>query len=283
MPKKPKAPAPLPKSAVAMRITEKRKKDIAKLAAGLADIAPATSPGNSFCVQQVAEQQGLKNCWKAGRNKRETIQALLENTLRRYPRKPKKLVLAIVEGGIQRQARQGVTVSDEQFLAVTEPMEALGFNIDREVKQFPIPEPSRVMSPSQELVSLFDRLDLHPALKDDVAEMLRDGHCNEAVRKALERFEKLVQNILGDTHTHGRDLMAKVFNEKSPVVPLNDMQSQNDQNEQEGFKFLTMGAMSGMRNLYSHGDVPQMTPMDAVERLAFVSMLFKRVDAALGK
>lgn len=283
MAKKPKVTPPLRKSDVAMRITENRKKDIAKLASALGDIAPATTPGKGFCVRQVAEQQDLKDCWKAGRNKRETIQALLENTFRRYPRKPKKLVLAIVEGGIQRQARQGVTVTAEQLAAVMEPMKSLGFNIDREVKQLPIPEPSKVMSPSQELVSLFDRLDLHPALKDDVAEMLRDGHCNEAVRKALERFEKLVQDTLGDTHTHGRDLMAKVFNEKAPVVPLNDMKTQNDQNEQEGFKFLTMGAMSGMRNLYSHGDVPQMTPMDAVERLAFVSMLFKRIDAAVGK
>ena len=283
MPKKPKVNPPLRKSDVAMRITERRKKDIAKLASALADIAPATTPGKGFCVQQVAEQQDLKDCWKSGRNKCETIQTLLENTLRRYPRKPKKLVLAIVAGGIQRQARQGVTVSDEQLAAVTEPMKALGFDIDREVKQLPIPEPSRVMSPSQELVSLFDRLDLHPALQDDVAEMLRDGHCNEAVRKALERFEKKLQDILGDTHIHGRDLVAKVFNEKAPVIPLNDMKTQNDHNEQEGFKFLTMGAMSGLRNLYSHGDVPQMTPMDAVERLAFVSMLFKRVDAALAK
>ena len=42
-----------------------------------------------------------------------------------------------------------------------------------------------------------------------------------------------------------------------------------------------MGAMSGMRNLYSHGDVAQMNAMDAIERLAFVSLLFKRVATAL--
>ncbi len=42
-----------------------------------------------------------------------------------------------------------------------------------------------------------------------------------------------------------------------------------------------MGAMSGMRNLYSHGDVEQMSAMDAIERLAFVSLLFKRVAKAL--
>ena len=42
-----------------------------------------------------------------------------------------------------------------------------------------------------------------------------------------------------------------------------------------------MGAMSGMRNLYSHGDVDQMTAIDAIERLGFVSLLFKRIDKTI--
>ena len=41
------------------------------------------------------------------------------------------------------------------------------------------------------------------------------------------------------------------------------------------------GAMAGLRNLYSHGDVDQMSATDAIERLGFVSLLFKRVDKAL--
>ena len=111
--------------------------------------------------------------------------------------------------------------------------------------------------------------------------MFRDGHFNEAVRKALERFEKRIQDALDDHKTFGRDLMAKTFNEQNPQIALNAMKSANDRSEQEGFKFLTMGAMSGMRNLYSHGDVDQMTAIDAIERLGFVSLLFKRIDKAI--
>jgi hypothetical protein len=44
---------------------------------------------------------------------------------------------------------------------------------------------------------------------------------------------------------------------------------------------LTMGAMAGLRNLYSHGDVAQMSVTDAIERMGFVSLLFKRVDKAI--
>jgi len=60
--------------------------------------------------------------------------------------------------------------------------------------------------------------------------------------------------------------MAKAFNEDNALIALNQMNSANNRSEQQGFKFLTMGAMSGMRNLYSHGDVPQMPPSDALER-----------------
>lgn len=75
--------------------------------------------------------------------------------------------------------------------------------------------------------------------------------------------------------------MARAFGGDPPPIALNALETANDRSEQEGFKFLTMGAMSGMRNLYSHGDVEQMSAMDAIERLAFVSLLFKRVGKVI--
>jgi len=223
----------------------------------------------------------LKDCWKKQKNKKADIAHLLENVMRRYPRKPKALVLAIVRGGVEWMARKGQQVSLEQVQAIAEPMEALGFRIGKELQAIDIPEPSRVRHPSQDLVALFGRLDLHEALKDDIAEMFQDGHFNEAVRKALERFEKSVQDALGDHRTSGRDLMARAFGGSPVPIPLNEGKTANDTSEQEGFKFLAMGVMSGMRNLYSHGDVDQMGAMDAIERLALVSLLFKRVAKAL--
>jgi uncharacterized protein (TIGR02391 family) len=224
---------------------------------------------------------GLKDCWRKQQNKKADIAYLLENVMRRHPRKPKALVLEIVRGGVQWMARKGERVTPEHLNAIAEPMETLGFRIGRELAKIEIPEPSRVRHPPQDLVALFDRLDLHQALKDDVAQLFRDGHFNEAVRKALERFEKTIQDRVGDQKTIGRELMAKAFGADPPPIALNALATGNDRSEQEGFKFLTMGAMSGMRNLYSHGDVAQMSAMDAIERLGFVSLLFKRVEAAL--
>ena len=111
--------------------------------------------------------------------------------------------------------------------------------------------------------------------------MFENGHMNEAVRKALERFEKYVQDQINDYKLTGQGLMSKAFNEQQSIIALNDMKTANEQSEQLGFKLLTMGAMSGIRNMYSHGDVSQMSPTDALERLAFISLLFKRVEATV--
>src|SRR5581483_10670158 len=266
----------------AMRITKARREQIERLATALAEIAPSTSPGSGFCVRKVAYDMGLKDCWKKQKNKREDIAHLLENVMRRYPRKPKALVLRIVRGGVGWKARKGERVTKAHLDAIAAPMEALGFRIRKDLQVIEIPEPSRVRHPSQDMVAVLDRLDLQKALADDITVMFRDGHFNESVRKALERFEKFIQDALGDHETFGRDLMAKAFGGDPPLIALNALTTANDRSEQEGFKFLTMGAMSGMRNLYSHGDVEQMSAMDAIERLCFVSLLFKRVAIALG-
>lgn len=266
-----------------MVITKGRREQIVSLAHALAEIAPSTTRGNGFCVQKVAEDMGLKACWKKQNNKRKDIAYLLEHVFRQYPRKPKKLVIEIVRSGVVWMAGKGERVTDEQLAAIAAPMKTLGSPIDKELRRLVRPEPSRVRDPSADKVGLLQNLGLHSALTDDCFEMFKDGHFNESVRKALERFEKLIQDQLGDHRTFGRDLMARAFGEQNPQIALNSMQSANDRSEQEGFKFLTMGAMSGLRNLYSHGDVDQMTATDAIERLAFVSLLFRRVDASLAQ
>jgi uncharacterized protein (TIGR02391 family) len=265
----------------AMRITRNRREVIEQLADALAVLAPATSRFKGFCVRNVAEEHGLKRCWKSGGNKRTMIARFLEEVFRQYPRKPKTVLMAIVRGGLDWRARRGEATTREELEAVAAPMEALDFDIRKDFKTLKLPEPSRVCAPAQDKVALLERLDLHEALTDDCLEMFRDGHFNEAVRKALERFEKRIQTAINDHSTIGKALMGKAFNRVQPPIPINDNKTGNDLSEQEGFMHLTMGAMAGLRNLYSHGDVDQMSATDAIERLGFVSLLFKRVDNAL--
>ena len=157
-----------------MRITKARKELISRLAELLASISPSTSFGNSFCVQRIAEQMNLKDCWKKQKNKKADIEYLLRNVFRRYPRKPKNLILEIVKGGIQWMARRGEQVERQQLNEIVQIMEELGFDV-KELLSIHIPPPSRVREPSADIISLFDRLELHESLKDENLSARRPG------------------------------------------------------------------------------------------------------------
>ncbi|HBE67051.1 MAG TPA: hypothetical protein DDW52_02780 [Planctomycetaceae bacterium] len=165
-----------PKKQAVMVITAGRKKLIAELASLLADIAPATTMGKGFCVRKVAEEKGLAKCWKGKGNKRKMIGELLEGTCRGYPQKPKRLVLAIIKGGIEWSAKKGKTVSREHLDEIVRVMDELGFSLKKELAAIELPVPSRVAPPPLDLAALIDRIPLHEALRDDCVQMFKDGH-----------------------------------------------------------------------------------------------------------
>ena len=266
----------------AMRITRGRGQLIKELAELLVAIAPGSSRGTtSFSVKWVAHEFGDKKLWKDKSNKLKSTTHFLEGLFRTYPNKPKKIVLEIVKGGLKWKAKKGEEVSRDHLMLISDKLNELGVNAKKELRQIEIPEPSRIATPPDDLTSITKQVSLHPALHEDCVAMFEAGHLNEAVRKAMERFEKKIQDATG-LHDVGKSLMGKAFNADNPLIPINTGVAANDTSEREGFMHLTMGAMMSMRNLYSHGDVATMTPMDAFERLCFVSLLFKRVDAALG-
>ena len=265
----------------AMVISKPRRVLIEQLAYQLADLAPATSRGNSFCVRKVAVDHQLGKHWKDGQNKREMITSLLIEVFRQYPRMPKAIVLEIVVGGVAWRTQKGRAVPREELDAIVDTMAALGFDLKKEVEKIELPDPSRVRPPSLDLAGVLERLELHDALRDDCIQMFKAGHLNEAVRKGLERFEKFIQDSINNHDAQGKGLMALAFKKDVPTIQINPLKTANDKSEQEGFMHLTMGAMAGMRNIYSHGDVETVTPMDAFERLCFISLLFKRVEKAL--
>lgn len=138
----------------AMRITRNRREIIEQLADALAVLAPATSRFEGFCVHKVADEHGLKKCWKSGRNKRQMIAQFLEEVFRQYPRKPKAVVLAIVRGGLEWRARRGEATTRDELENIAVPLALLGFEIRKDFKKLDLPEPSRVSAPAQDKIAL---------------------------------------------------------------------------------------------------------------------------------
>ncbi len=83
-----------------------------------------------------------------------------------------------------------------------------------------------------------------------------------AVREAVVTLETTVKEISGLVDLTGADLMAKAFSFKfdsqsnkvtgPPKIQLNDLDSVSKRNEQDGVKFVAMGLMQGVRNIFMH-------------------------------
>lgn len=87
---------------------------------------------------------------------------------------------------------------------------------------------------------------------------------NSAIRDALVTFEELVRKK-AKLSEHGAALVEKAFSfeydrttntiNKLPPISLNNLSTESKRNEQDGFRFLAMGFMRGIRNVFAHTDV----------------------------
>jgi uncharacterized protein (TIGR02391 family) len=119
---------------------------------------------------------------------------------------------------------------------------------------------------------------LHNVIKKVSNELFYDGHYAQAIFEAYKAVNNLVKEKSRREDLDGQELMSTVFNYKNPILRLNKLRSQTDRDEQMGFMFLYMGAMSGIRNPKAHDIVKQDDPTRTMEYLALASLLARRVE-----
>jgi uncharacterized protein (TIGR02391 family) len=124
---------------------------------------------------------------------------------------------------------------------------------------------------------LFDKMQFHPLVITASKSLFESGHYAQAILEAFKAVNNLIKKKTG-LNLDGKQLMAEAFNEKEPVIKLNELKTQSDRDEQEGFKFLFMGAMVGIRNPKAHDNVVQIDPYRTLEYLGFASLLMKRAE-----
>jgi len=110
---------------------------------------------------------------------------------------------------------------------------------------------------------------------------MTSGHFNSAVFEAFKAVEHRVQQLSASPHS-GKPLMASVFNEKSPSLDISSDNVNDAQraDEQEGFKFLFMGAAQALRNPRAHGADVETAEQEAMEMLVMASLLMRALDRA---
>lgn len=249
------------------------------LAEQLGKLIPLSGFRSNFSLSTIAKERGLSQLLPSKQNKKEAIFEFLKNLYRDKPRTIKILVREILPKAIEKRHERGDPVLEDEAQELIKRLKAVNVDLKKEILGLNLPkERPKIVPPPKAIQSILDIYALHPKLLPDCKKMFCDGHINESVRKALERFEKTVQDL---SHTHnksGVDLMGHVFSETSPLIRFNTLSTIQEKNKQIGFKLVSMGLMQWWRNNLSHGDEEQMSHHDAIGRLLMFSNLFHELD-----
>ena len=261
-----------------MKITASRREMIKDLASALHPILPGSARNNGFSLRRIAAETKTMEFYKDQGNKRLTIEYYFAGVIRKYPRKPKTIVIKIMKESAIWMANKHRELTPEIRNKVADVMETLGFSIRAELMNIQQPPFEKVSMPADDLRNLFDRLDLHPLVCGDVKTLFMQGHSNNAVRRATELFEKLVIERSDSPGEFGINLMKKVFDEENPSIKINKLETEDDKKEQKGFKYLCIGTMGCIRNKFSHGDADQIDFLEGFKLLCFLSYMLETVE-----
>ena len=142
---------------------------------------------------------------------------------------------------------------------------------------------NRAADPGRDLelqtpVQLFDALSLHPSIVEVSRSLFASSHYAQAIFEAYKCVVNEVKRVSGLLDTDGKDLMARAFSERVPKIRLNPMATMSDRAEQEGFRFIFMGAVVGIRNPKGHDAIVQNDPYKTLEYLGLARLLLRRID-----
>lgn len=121
--------------------------------------------------------------------------------------------------------------------------------------------------------------DLHDELEGSIP-LYKDGYFDEAVRKASQRFINRIAERAGRLDLDGAALIQKSFSDDKPVLEFSDRETVYERSEHDGFRFLAVGLARGLRNLVTHSDNYGLTRVTALEWMAFISAMHRRLDEA---
>jgi uncharacterized protein (TIGR02391 family) len=121
---------------------------------------------------------------------------------------------------------------------------------------------------------------LHSDVRQVADRYLESGHPEVAIFEAFKAINNRVKVMTG-LELDGSSLMGEAFKDDDPPIVLADLSTETGKNIQAGFRFLFMGAVRGIRNPDAHELFTALDAEEALETLAFASLLMRRLDDAL--
>lgn len=109
--------------------------------------------------------------------------------------------------------------------------------------------------------------------------LFEGGHYSQAVFEAFKFLNNLAKKR-SKVNDDGASLMFKVFPTKAPVLRLNALTNQSEQDEQDGYMHILAGTMTGVRNPRGHEPGNLDTREAATELLSLANHLVRKVRKA---
>ncbi len=125
----------------------------------------------------------------------------------------------------------------------------------------------------------FDRLNLHPRIREVARDLFVDRHPWEAVFNSAKALIHYVQERSARYDLDGAPLVRTVFSPKNSLLAFNDLADQTDLDEQEGMMHLFEGAVLAIRNPGGHS-FPDGSDQRALEYISLLSLLAYKLDEA---
>ncbi len=132
-------------------------------------------------------------------------------------------------------------------------------------------------------IELYEHFIDHPRIRNASRSLWNNKHYRNAVLDAQIELENMVKEKAGypkDNKGHelsGVHLMHRVFDVNNPLLKWSDLRTQVKKDELEGYKFLFVGSIMGIRNPKAHLVFKQ-RPWRSLQILVFTNLLAELVD-----
>ena len=128
----------------------------------------------------------------------------------------------------------------------------------------------------------FEKRNIHPKISGVSKPLFDNEHYQEATFKACKLLEKRVQEITKSRRT-GQKLMNDAFSTpkdstKCSAISLSSLEGESATSEQDGYRFLFCGAVTGIRNPRGHEIEVDESVSECLDHLSLISFLMRKLD-----
>ena len=124
-------------------------------------------------------------------------------------------------------------------------------------------------------------LGIHEKISDVSKDLYFDKYYSPAIFEAVKVLEQEIKKKSGVKDLVGTKLVNKVFSSNKPILKIVDGSDREHTDEREGFRFILMGIFLGIKNPKSHSIQELKDPEKALEYLAMLSLMLKRVEESI--